>query len=86
MTIHGRKTVPCQNTTNVQLFTKAELDSLASTVGASADGAVISVTNANWAKARVVPLGVVITDTVVVRTDAMSDDNVDFNYSITFRA
>ena len=70
----------------MQLFTKQELDSLASSVGASAGTAVISVTNANWAEANVVPLGVVITDSVVVRTDVPGTGSVDLNYSITFRA
>lgn len=70
----------------MQLFTKQELDSLASSVGASADTAVISVTNADWAKANVVPLGVVITDSIVVKTDAIGTGSADLNYAITFRA
>lgn len=86
VTICGTKTVPCDKTTNVQLFTKQELNSLASSVGASAGTAVVSVTNANWAKANVVPLGVVVTDTVVVRTNALGAGNIDLNYAITFRA
>lgn len=85
VTICGTKTVSCDST-NVQLFTKQELDSLASSVGASAGTAVISVTNADWSKANVVPLGVVITDSIVVRTDALGTGSADFNYSITFRA
>lgn len=85
VTICGTKTVSCDST-NVQLFTKQELDSLASSVGASAGTAVISVTNADWSKANVVPLGVVITDSIVVRTDVLGTGSADFNYSITFRA
>ena len=85
VTICGTKTVSCRST-NVQLFTKQELDSLASSVGASAGAAVISVTNADWAKAKVVPLGVVITDSIVVKTDAIGTGSVDLNYAITFRA
>ncbi|VWL91720.1 Uncharacterised protein [Collinsella intestinalis] len=85
VTICGTKTVSCDST-NVQLFTKQELDSLASSVGASAGTAVISVTNADWSKANVVPLGVVITDSIVVRTDALGTGSADLNYAITFRA
>lgn len=68
----------------MQLFTKQELGSLAASVGASAATAVVSVTNANWSKAEVVPLGVVVTDTVVVRTDKAGSGDVDFDYSVTF--